>query len=113
MINLLVIYADKMESLRDELSAFDLIFEKHHHGKGPVHYACEQDGLCLEIYPSSDTNPKTHTRIGLSVSDMAVALDAAKSIQADIKVSPKDSPWGIRAVIQLATGLKVELVQPN
>ena len=112
-VNLLVIYADHREQLRDELSVFGLVFKEHQHGSGPVHDACEMDELCLEIYPASDANPPTHARLGLSVLDIHKAMKAANTINAETKLHPKESPWGIRAVIQLQSGIKIELTQPN
>ena len=112
-VNLLVIYTNNRDQLRNELSAFGLVFKEHQHGSGPIHDACEMDDLCLEIYLASGTNPPTHTRLGLSVLDINTAMKAAKMIGAEIKVNPKESPWGIRAVIQLQSGIKLELTQPN
>ena len=112
-LNLVVLYTDDVKRLRDELSVFGLTFEQHQHGSGPVHFASEMDGCCLEIYPASDTNPTTQTRIGLRVNDINQAMESAQAVNAVVKVEPKPSPWGTRAVIHLQSGMKVELVQPN
>ncbi|XAM01680.1 hypothetical protein OT109_09825 [Phycisphaeraceae bacterium D3-23] len=112
-INLIVIYTDHRERLRDELAAFGLVFEEHQHGQGPIHDACETAGLCLEIYPASQANPPTHIRLGLNVPNIDEAMKSASSIDAITKAAPQPSPWGIRAVIQLRSGIKVELSQPS
>ncbi|MEO0477544.1 MAG: hypothetical protein AAF085_16495, partial [Planctomycetota bacterium] len=108
-LNLVVIYSEKREQLRNELSAFGLVFKEHQHGSGPIHDACEMDDLCLEIYPASANNLPTHTRLGLTVLDISMALKEANRIGAETKLAPKESPWGIRAVIQLQSGIKLEL----
>ncbi|MFN3165977.1 MAG: hypothetical protein ACE37H_02820 [Phycisphaeraceae bacterium] len=111
--NLIVLYTENRDQLRNEWSAFGLVFKEHRHGSGPIHDACEMDDLCLEIYPASATNPPTHTRLGLTVLDIHTAMKEANKIGAETKLAPKESPWGIRAVIQLQSGIKLELTQPN
>jgi hypothetical protein len=110
-LNLIVLYSEAMGQLRDELSAFGFEFKDHQHGQGPVHYAYEREGLCLEIYPASDNNPSTHSRLGISVESMDDAMEVVASINARIKSPPKESPWGIRAVVQLKSGMKLEITQ--
>jgi lactoylglutathione lyase len=34
-----------------------LVFVKHSHGKGPLHYASEEGGVVFEIYPADAENP--------------------------------------------------------
>jgi hypothetical protein len=92
-LNLIVLYSQDMRQLCDELSAFGLEFVSHQHGSGPMHYACEKEGLCLEIYPASETNPRTHIRLGLSVESMDEAINSAQSIHAIVETQPKESPW--------------------
>lgn len=43
-LNLLVLRTDDLEKSRDFYAALGLAFEKHKHGTGPSHYACESGG---------------------------------------------------------------------
>lgn len=110
-VNLVVLYVPDIEVMKDWLCAFGLIFETHQHGNGPIHYGCEQDGLVLELYPATDNNPSTHCRLGLQVESASTAIESARKIDARIVIEPKQSPWGIRSVIELPNGMKLELLQ--
>lgn len=43
-LNLLVLRTDDLEKSLDFYAALGLTFEKHKHGTGPSHYACESGG---------------------------------------------------------------------
>jgi hypothetical protein len=48
-----------------------LVFSRHSHGSGPVHYASEAGGIVFELYPlTPKSNPTTGTRIGFRVDDV-------------------------------------------
>lgn len=50
-INLLVIRSPDIDRAVCFYEVLGLSFEKHAHGNGPLHYACESDGFVFEIYP--------------------------------------------------------------
>ena len=108
--NLVVIRSADLERAADFYTALGLSLMRHSHGKGPVHFACENGGLTFEIYPlSANAMPTTGARIGFaveSVDDTHARLVAmgAKSVQ-----PPADSEWGRRSVVADPDGHRVEL----
>lgn len=89
-----------------------LVFEKHRHGSGPEHYACEQDGFVLEVYPIPSKQQATiGTRLGFSVNDLTSLLNTLAQIEVKIVSTPKDSEWGRRAVVKDFDGHTVELIE--
>jgi len=92
--------------------AMGLVFEKHRHGSGPEHYACEQDGFVLEVYPIPSKQQATiGTRLGFSVNDLTSLLNTLAQIEVKIVSTPKDSEWGRRAVVKDFDGHTVELIE--
>lgn len=51
-----VIRATNPEEALAFFQTLGLTFEKEKHGSGPEHYACEQNGVVFEIYPSRKNN---------------------------------------------------------
>jgi predicted enzyme related to lactoylglutathione lyase len=108
--NLIVLRSRNLDLSNTFYRALGLDFTQHSHGKGPVHLASESLEQVFEIYPLSDgETPTSNTRIGFSVpyvDEMYQALLAAggKSVS-----TPKDSPWGRRAVVADPDGHRVEL----
>jgi len=112
-VNLIVLYVLDIELTKDWLGEFGLVFDQHQHGNGPIHYGCEHEGLVLEVYPATDKSPVTSCRLGLRVSSIDKAIESAHQINATILVKPKPSPWGIRGVVELPNGIKLELLQTS
>jgi lactoylglutathione lyase len=87
-----------------------LNFIKHQHGSGLEHFASEGSLVTFEIYPcTSEASLTTATRLGFqvdSVDDIVQELEKSAIIS-----SPKDSPWGRRAIIVDPDGHKIELTQ--
>ena len=50
-INLLMIRTENPELLKVKYEKLGFEFDYHRHGKGPYHYAPEQNGFVFEIYP--------------------------------------------------------------
>ena len=92
-------------------SALGLVFTKHSHGTGPEHYAAENAGAVLELYPLTDTqNPTNSVRLGFSVDSLEDVLVKLQTLESKTISQPKDSPWGRRAVVKDPDGHTVELV---
>jgi len=108
-LNLLVIRSAVPAALAAWYTRFGLAFEYHRHGKGPMHYSAEVDGVTLEIYPlkRSQTEADTTLRLGFTVED----LDGAIVGLPDIVQTPQRSEWGYRAVVADPEGRRVELVE--
>jgi len=108
--NLLVIRSSQVEQATFFYEALGLHFTKHRHGNGPEHYASESDNQTFEIYPLADNaTPTTETRIGFAVNHVDDVF--ARLVEAGGKSvsSPKQSPWGRRAVVCDPDGHRVEL----
>lgn len=113
-LNLVVLRVPEIEQAAEFYSGFGLSFTKHAHGKGPEHYAAELGSSVFELYPQvSAENSTKGVRIGFQVSDAATVLRSLKEKGAKIISPLKDSPWGLRAVLEDPYGHRVELSQPK
>ena len=110
-INLLVIRTEKPELLKLQYEHIGFDFDYHRHGKGPYHYASEQNGFVLEIYPltKSMTKADANLRLGFDIVDLVKIIDKIKRTNWVIKSDIKETEWGIIAVIQDLDGRKIEL----
>ena len=109
--NLLVIKTDQLETTRQFYQSIGIQFQKHQHGKGPVHYAAEMGPLVFEIYPLSDRQSlvDSSTRLGFTVSQLDKLIAA---LPEDIVLkSPYQAEWGYQAIVQDPDGRKIELTQ--
>ncbi len=112
MLNLVVIRSPDIDASARFFSEFGLSFDKHSHGKGPMHCAAEAGGVMFEIYPQADESESTSsTRLGFTVADLDLTISELEALGAEILVEPKDSPWGRRAVVREPFGHKIEIVQ--
>ena len=106
-LNLLVLRTNKPDELKSFYSAFGARFVSERHGGGPDHYSARLGDLVLEIYPTADgTPPDPSLRIGLIVDDLHGALRSIGQA-----VTPRQTPWGLRAVVRDPDGRAVELCQ--
>ncbi|MCA9575405.1 MAG: hypothetical protein KC668_08205 [Myxococcales bacterium] len=72
----------------------------------PRHYAATLGGMTLELYAGQ---ADVGTRVGFAVSDVDATVSALQALGAPVRVAPKDSPWGRRAVVVDPDGRSVEL----
>src|ERR1041385_8644803 len=64
-LNLLLVRSVDIESCAGFYTKLGLEFDKHSHGSGPEHYACDLDGTVFEIYPArTDTQDTIGVRLG-------------------------------------------------
>ena len=71
-------------------------FERHSHGKGPEHYACETDGFVFEIYPQqNETGATKNTRIGFKVESVDNTLQSLRDLDVEVVSPARDSEWGV------------------
>jgi predicted enzyme related to lactoylglutathione lyase len=72
--------------------------------------ASETTEQVFEIYPlKDDALPTSSTRIGFSVASVDDTYAALIAVGGQSVSSPKDSPWGRRAVVSDPDGHRVEL----
>ncbi len=115
VLNLVVLRVSDLDRAALFYGALGLIFEKHAHGTGPVHLACEMPNMVFELYLAIPTQPVTSsTRIGFSSDDVDLAI-ASVSVIPEVKLlsAPQDSEWGRRAVVVDPDGHRVELTQAH
>jgi hypothetical protein len=110
-INLLVIRTSNPKVLKTQYEKLGFEFDYHRHGKGPYHYASEQNGFVFEIYPltKSMTKADANIRLGFDIVDLNLVMDNLKDTDWIIKSEIKDTEWGIVAIIQDLDGRKIEL----
>lgn len=109
---LTVIKVSELERSAKFYSALGLKLSKHSHGGGPVHYTYEESGHTFEIYPARDRETTaTSVRIGFSVPSVDDLMDIVVRAGGTIRVLPKDSEWGRRAVVTDPDGHALELVE--
>ena len=109
--NLLVIKTNQLETTRQFYQSIGIQFQKHQHGKGPVHYAAEMGSFVFEIYPLADQQAlvDSSTRLGFEVPQLD-QLIATLSEDTVLKF-PNQTDWGYQAIVQDPDGRKVELTQ--
>jgi predicted enzyme related to lactoylglutathione lyase len=111
--NLLVIRSPDIDRAVKFYEILGVSFEKHSHGKGPMHYASETNGFVFEIYPQRDNAAATtSTRLGFCVDSVDSCLELLEELIVEIVSPAKDSEWGRRAVVRDLDGHTVELVTP-
>ncbi len=69
-ISLLVIRCQDIEVSKCFYERLGLSFVKEQHGKGPLHYACENNACVFELYPNNGQPPQDNNRIGFKVSNL-------------------------------------------
>jgi len=113
-LNLVVIRVADLESAAAFYRLIGLEFQRHRHGNGPEHLACETEQLVFELYQATTKNPVApSTRLGFIVDDVDVTL--ARMNSDSILSRPSNSEWGRRAVVSDPDGHRIELlsIQPD
>lgn len=110
-LNLLVIRASDPSRLASFYSRIGLSFIEEKHESGPAHFSCNLGSSVFEIYPlGKNGQSTTGTRLGFEVPSLQ---DALKSIKAndttELVQPPKQTAWGLTAVVADPEGHKVEL----
>lgn len=107
-LNLLVLRTANLEELRNFYTGLGARFEKERHGSGPEHYAAAlDDDFVLELYPCSGaTMVDTELRLGIKVNDILETLKCIEQCAV-----PKETRWGLRALVRDPDGRTVELLQ--
>lgn len=110
-LNLLVIRVSDIERSRPWYEDLGFSFAREQHGSGPVHYAAEQQGFVLELYPASAKNPvSAGVRLGFMVSAFD-AVVSAKASAGQVIADPAVHDGVRRAVLVDPDGIKVEVVE--
>jgi lactoylglutathione lyase len=113
LLTLLVLKTRQIEQLRlfYQTLGVDLVEEKL--GKGLVHFAGRAGAVVIEVYPLPDDGSlvDSSTRLGLAVGNVAEVMMALEGIGCKIVTPPKETTWGLQAVVKDPDGRSVELTQ--
>ncbi len=111
-LNLLVLRCNDVETTRRFYEQLGLAFVAEKHGTGALHYAWENSGFVLELYPGVDGQTAENVRLGFSTPLLA---DLAATIRHNPDVTMVKPPYttGDRLVMLLQDpdGRKVEVSQ--
>jgi len=110
-INLLVIRTSNLELLQKQYQILGFQFDYHKHGNGPYHYASENNGFVLEIYPltKSITKADKSLRLGFDVINLKSKINTIKKSNWKIVSDLQETEWGLIAIVQDLDGRKIEL----
>lgn len=110
--NLLVIRSRDLDRAARFYEALGLTFQRHAHGRGPEHLACELDGFVFEIYPLTDDPASTAgTRFGFRVRKIDQLVERVPDVGGRIVTPPRPSEWGRRAVVDNPHEHRIELIE--
>lgn len=112
-LTLLVMRTRQVEQLRAFYQTLGVDLVEEQHGKGPVHFAGRAGDVVIEVYPlPDDGNPvESFIRLGYAVENMAEVIQALEGIGTKIVTPPKETAWGLQAVVKDPDGRSVELTQ--
>ncbi len=110
---IIVIKTHQMNSLREFYSVLSMEFTEHQHGTGPVHFGATVGEILFEVYPlpSEQLPVDITTRLGFTVENIGKVIQILKSKEVSIISEPKETPWGLRALVRDPDGRTIELYQ--
>ena len=112
-LKLLVLKTPQVEKLRVFYQALGVELAEERHGSGPLHYAGKIGDAVLEIYPLADEGAAadTTTRLGFAVDRLVEVVQALREAGTVIASEPRQTAWGLRAVVRDPDGRAIELYQ--
>jgi lactoylglutathione lyase len=109
-LQLVVIRSTDISRVVAFYSKFGVAFEEHRHGTGPGHFSTDLSGLVFEIYPAKKPEDVDRTtRLGFAIPDLHGSILELRSLDVEIIEEPKETEWGLRAVVRDPDGRSVEL----
>ena len=89
---------------------FGIGFQSEKHGKGPLHYSFESNGLIVEIYPATEhTKQRQTATLGFEVNDADEAAQIAARNDYEILALPRETSLGKRVIVADPDGRHVFL----
>lgn len=115
MLSLMVLRTAQLDAMLQFYRALGLTFVEEKHGSGPMHYACEMNGMVIELYPADagtapDRKSGGATMLGFKVQSVDAVI---AELNIEPVTAPKDSPWGRRASLLDPDGRMIEISQPT
>lgn len=109
-LDYVVLRCADLDRSRTFYEAVGLVFVPEQHGSGARHYSCSLGATVMELYPARG-QPSSGVRLGLRVPDVEAALEALRSMQADI-VRTDTEGTTLSAVLRDPDGNEV-ILQPT
>ena len=107
---LVVIRSTDINGTMEFYRSLGIEFDEDQHGSGPRHFAADLGGVVFEIYPANKPEDVDRTtRLGFSLPDIHTAIISIRELGATIVEDPRESEWGLRAVVRDPDGRSVEL----
>ena len=112
-LTLVVLKTRQVEQLRLFIQTLGIELKEEQHGKGPIHFAGRVGDVVIEVYPLKDdgTAVDASTRLGFAVENLAEVVEKLQSLGTKIVTPPKETTWGVQAVVRDPDGRAVELTQ--
>ncbi|MEX0825681.1 MAG: VOC family protein [Acidimicrobiia bacterium] len=93
--------------------------DDHQDDAGPLHYACEIQGVHFALVPGLEDGPARGFRTsgssfpGFAVKSVGEVVEALRAGGARVIQEPAQYPWGLRAVVQDPDGRAIEVYTPR
>jgi lactoylglutathione lyase len=112
-LNLIVIKTQDIDKLVKFYQLIGLSFDKHQHGKGAIHYATMLDDTVFEIYPlqNKEKQADNSLRLGFEVPNLMELIAELELNLIKINTLPKQTEFGLMAIVEDFDGRKIELYQ--
>lgn len=110
---LIVLKTKQVQVVRDFYARLGFVFVEEQHGRGPIHFSAPLGDGILEIYPLPKGKETDSTiRLGFAVSDVELVINSLDEF-AEIVERPKQTEWGLRAVVRDPDGRVVEVCEAS
>ena len=112
-LRLLVLKTPQVDRLLAFYQALGVELAEEQHGSGPLHFAGQIGDAILEVYPLPDEDgvADATTRLGFAVDRLIEVVQSLREAGTVIVSEPRETAWGLRAVVRDPDGRAVELYQ--
>ncbi len=115
-VDSIVLHTEKVDEMVRFYRALGVPLEEERHDEGPMHFACELEGVHFAVIPgpageAPERRQGGATQVGFKVSSLEETVARARAAGAAVLQEPEDVPWGRRAVLADPDGRPVELNQ--
>jgi predicted enzyme related to lactoylglutathione lyase len=111
VLNLVVLRSADLDRAARFYTVLGIDFAREQHGSGPEHLACSLGEVVLEIYLKADGSDDSQTGIGFLVPSVGAIVEEVRLAGGTIVSPPRESEWGLRAVVADPDGHRVELTE--
>lgn len=110
-LKLLVLKTSDLERMRGFYDLLGVEFTPERHGNGPLHYAGMVGNAVFELYPlpPGAAAVAATPRLGFAVADVNRVMRQLESFGVTIVSKPRQTEWGLRAVVKDPDGRTVEI----